>query len=136
MPDLVTTDRVLGRSQPDRRRHVAHRFCSPPDSRPRGLSCLWWAPPWSSPPGVGREPNFQGFLRNRVSTYLGDISYSLYLAHWPVIVLLAAVMATDVYYYACVLTLRFGLAIVSYHFIENPLRYASRGVFVSRHERT
>ncbi|PRC43148.1 acyltransferase [Mycobacterium sp. ITM-2017-0098] len=76
--------------------------------------------------GVGREPDFQGFLRNRVSSYLGDISYSLYLVHWPVIVLLAAVMDTNVYYYASVLTLTFGLAIATHHFVENPLRYASR----------
>lgn len=76
--------------------------------------------------GVGREPELQGFLRNRVSTYLGDISYSLYLVHWPVIMLLATVMDPTVYYYASVLTLTFGLAVAAHHFIENPLRYASR----------
>ncbi len=77
--------------------------------------------------GIGREPDLQGFLRNRVSTYLGDISYSLYLVHWPVIVLLAAVMHPSVYYYASALTLTFGLALLTYHFVENPLRYASWG---------
>lgn len=75
--------------------------------------------------GVGREPDFQGFLRNRASTYLGDISYALYLVHWPVIVLLAAVMETNVYFYAAVVTLTFGLAIAIHHFVEDPLRYAS-----------
>jgi peptidoglycan/LPS O-acetylase OafA/YrhL len=77
--------------------------------------------------GVGGEPSFQGLLRNRVCTYLGDISYSLYLVHWPVIVLLATMMATGVHYYACVLSLSFGLAIASYHFIDSPMRYASWG---------
>lgn len=80
--------------------------------------------------GVGREPDLQFFLRNPVSTYLGDLSYSLYLVHWPVIVLLAAVMDTNVYYYGSVLTLTFGLAIAAHHFIENPLRYASRGAIM------
>lgn len=84
--------------------------------------------------GIGREPDFQGFLRNRVSTYLGDISYSLYLVHWPVIVLVAAVMPTNVYFYATVLALTFGLAIATHHFVENPLRYASRGAILQARE--
>jgi len=75
--------------------------------------------------GVGREPELQGFLRNRVSTYLGDISFALYLVHWPVIVLLAAVMERSVFYYASVVTLAFGLALAVHHFIENPARDAS-----------
>lgn len=84
--------------------------------------------------GIGHEPDFQGFLRNRVSTYLGDISYSLYLVHWPVIVLLSAVMHTNVHFYATVLTLTFGLAIATHHFVENPLRYASRGAILQARE--
>ncbi|WP_231751055.1 acyltransferase [Mycobacterium sp. NAZ190054] len=76
--------------------------------------------------GVGREPVFQGFLRNRAITYVGDLSYALYLVHWPVIVLLAAMMEPDVYFYASVLTLAFGLAVALHHFVENPLRYAGR----------
>ncbi len=75
--------------------------------------------------GVGREPELQGFLRNRVSTYLGDISFALYLVHWPVIVLLAAVMERSVFYYASVVTLAFGLALALHHFVENPARDAS-----------
>ena len=84
--------------------------------------------------GVGREPDLQGFLRNRVSTYLGDISYSLYLVHWPVIVLLAAVMASNVYYYASALALTFGLAVALHHFVEDPLRHASRGAVLQARE--
>ena len=75
--------------------------------------------------GIGREPGFQGLLRNRASTYVGDLSYALYLVHWPVIVLLAVVMAPNVYFYASVLTLTFGLALACHHFVETPLRYAS-----------
>ena len=72
--------------------------------------------------GVGGEPAYQFFLRNPVSTYLGDISYSLYLVHWPVIILLASLMNTSGAYYAAASTLSLGLAIASYHFIENPFR--------------
>jgi peptidoglycan/LPS O-acetylase OafA/YrhL len=74
--------------------------------------------------GVGAEPRFQGFLRNPTSTYIGDISYSLYLIHWPVIVLLGALMDVSVHFYVTVLALSFALAIASYHMIENPLRRA------------
>ncbi|WP_432676786.1 acyltransferase family protein [Rhodococcus pyridinivorans] len=65
---------------------------------------------------------YLGFLTNRFSTYIGDISYSLYLWHWPVIILLAAVMDVGVYYYAAAIFLMFGLSIAAYHFFENPIR--------------
>lgn len=74
--------------------------------------------------GVGGEPRFQGFLRNPVSCYIGDISYSLYLVHWPVIVLLGAIMDDSWYFYFAAVTLSSALAIGSYHFVENPLRHA------------
>ncbi|MGE2736477.1 acyltransferase family protein [Mycolicibacterium vaccae] len=74
--------------------------------------------------GVGREPNFQPLLRNRAFTYVGDISYSLYLVHWPAIVLLAAVMNPTIYYDAATLALTFGLAIALHHFVDTPLRHA------------
>jgi peptidoglycan/LPS O-acetylase OafA/YrhL len=74
--------------------------------------------------GVGGEPRFQGLLRNPVSTYIGDISYSLYLVHWPVIVILGAMVDVGWRFYFGVLTLAFGLTIASYHFVENPLRHA------------
>ena len=75
--------------------------------------------------GVGREPDYQPFLRNPVSTYIGNISYSLYLVHWPVIVLLGAIMGVSGSYYVAAVALTFGLAIASYHLIENPMRHAS-----------
>lgn len=75
--------------------------------------------------GVGVEPNFQAFLRNPVSGYIGDVSYSLYLWHWPVIVILGAVMPRDTYFYVTVLALTFALSVASFHYIENPMRYGS-----------
>jgi peptidoglycan/LPS O-acetylase OafA/YrhL len=74
--------------------------------------------------GVGGEPRYQGFLRNPVSGYVGDISYSLYLVHWPVIVVLGALMDNSIYFPAAVVALAFGLTIASYHFVESPLRHA------------
>ncbi|MBX7446637.1 acyltransferase [Mycolicibacterium sp. 3033] len=76
--------------------------------------------------GVGTEPPFQPLLRNRVSTYLGDLAFALFLVHWPVIVLLHAEMKTSVYFYASTLSLMFGLALLLHHLIEKPLRHASR----------
>lgn len=75
--------------------------------------------------GIGGEPMFQPLLRNPAATYLGDLSYALYLVHWPVIVLLGTAMDTGVYFYAGALALSFGLAIACHHFLENPLRHGS-----------
>lgn len=75
--------------------------------------------------GVLEEPMQQQLLRNRVAVYIGDISYSLYLVHWPVIVFLGALMtARGGNYYVAAVAISFALAIASYHFVENPLRYA------------
>lgn len=73
--------------------------------------------------GVGGEPRFQAFLRNPVSAYVGDISYSLYLVHWPIIVIGSYLMDPGLYFDVVVIGLAFGLAIASYHFVENPLRH-------------
>lgn len=75
--------------------------------------------------GVGSEPMFQPLLRNQAATYLGDLSYALYLVHWPVIVLLGTAMETSVYFDASALALSFGLAIACHHFLESPLRHGS-----------
>ncbi|KAB7751640.1 acyltransferase family protein [Mycolicibacterium mucogenicum] len=74
--------------------------------------------------GIGEEPKYQWLLRNPLSAYIGDISYSLYLVHWPVIVILSALMTRGPAYYLTSITCIFGLAIASYHFVENPLRRA------------
>ncbi|NKR74034.1 acyltransferase family protein [Rhodococcus hoagii] len=88
--------------------------------------------PWAAAPvlgaalvicaGVAGEQKYLQVLTNRASTYIGDISYSLYLWHWPVIVLLAALMDRTTYYYAAALLLMFGCSIFAYHFFENPIR--------------
>ncbi|MFC9836874.1 acyltransferase family protein [Rhodococcus sp. NPDC127530] len=88
--------------------------------------------PWAAVPvvgaaliigaGVSGQHRFLQILTNRVSTYVGDISYSLYLWHWPVIIMLGVLMDRGTYYFATALFLMFGLSIASYHFFENPIR--------------
>jgi peptidoglycan/LPS O-acetylase OafA/YrhL len=76
--------------------------------------------------GTGGSVPAPRLLDNRVAGYVGDLSYSLYLWHWPVIVLLPAFLATDtpLFWTVCVV-LAFGLSIASYHAVENPLRRAT-----------
>lgn len=69
--------------------------------------------------GTGGEQRFLWPLTNPVSGYIGNISYSLYLWHFPVIVLLAAVIpATDHRYLFIAVGLMGVLSVASYHFIE------------------
>lgn len=73
--------------------------------------------------GTGGPVRFLWPLTNRVSGYLGDISYSLYLWHWPVVVLLVAFMpAGNLHYYLTAGTISLVLSVMSYHFIENRFR--------------
>ena len=62
-------------------------------------------------------------LTNPVSQYLGKVSYSLYLWHFPVVVLIVTVVAQySVAYWVGGLVLIFGLAIASFHLLEDPAR--------------
>lgn len=73
--------------------------------------------------GIGGEQRYLWPLTNRFSGYLGDISFSLYLWHFPMIIfastffggggkrtILAALLATAIF------------AVASYHFVEDPIR--------------
>lgn len=84
--------------------------------------------------GVGSEPSWNILLNNPVCLYVGDISYSLYLWHWPVIVFLTSVMPRSPSFYTACIALSLAGAIFSYSFIENPIRYMSdfKPVLISR----
>ncbi len=56
--------------------------------------------------------------------YIGKISYSLYLWHWPFIVLAKHTVGTSYLMIALCLGLTILFAIASYHFIEKPFRNA------------
>lgn len=64
-------------------------------------------------------------LTNRAARYVGDISYSLYLWHWPIAVLMLAILPRGGRYFAAVLLLTFILSALSYRFVEDPIRRSS-----------
>ncbi|HEV3053788.1 MAG TPA: acyltransferase family protein [Solirubrobacteraceae bacterium] len=69
-------------------------------------------------------------LTNPVSQYVGKISYSVYLWHFPVVVLIVTVVAQySVGYWLAGLALIFGLSAASFHLLEDPAR---RGTWFRR----
>ncbi|WP_232496772.1 acyltransferase family protein [Agromyces humatus] len=62
-------------------------------------------------------------LTNRVSTYVGAISYSLYLWHFPVIVLLASFVPLESRrYHVLAIAITAVASVLSYHLVEEPVR--------------
>ncbi|MGY1742164.1 MULTISPECIES: acyltransferase family protein [unclassified Blastococcus] len=61
-------------------------------------------------------------LTNPLARYVGGLSYSLYLWHFPVIVVLAALVPVDATYYALVLAITAVASMASYHLVEQPIR--------------
>lgn len=77
--------------------------------------------------GIGRDTRYLFIVDNRPIIYLGDISYSLYLWHLPLAVLLTAWFPLgDPLFYLSAIVLSFGAAIATYHLVERPLRYSRR----------
>lgn len=72
--------------------------------------------------GVGGSAYFV-IATNPVSRYLGQISYSAYLWHWPIYVYVAAMVGKEspMYLYAA-LPIALVVGALSFHFIENPIR--------------
>ncbi|MGW0230886.1 acyltransferase family protein [Actinopolymorpha singaporensis] len=65
---------------------------------------------------------------NKSSVYVGTISYSLYLWHWPVLILSRARFGFDheVALGAGCIAVSLALSCVSYRFLENPVRQSAR----------
>ncbi|MGZ6670333.1 MAG: acyltransferase family protein [Solirubrobacteraceae bacterium] len=62
-------------------------------------------------------------LTNPFSQYLGKLSYSLYLWHFPVVLLIVAVVPQySTAYWVVGLALIFGLSAASFHLLEDPAR--------------
>jgi peptidoglycan/LPS O-acetylase OafA/YrhL len=73
--------------------------------------------------GVGHPQHHLMPLTNTVAQYLGDISYSLYLWHFPIIILaLAYYPGKGLAYALWCLALSLIVSALSFHLIENPLR--------------
>lgn len=62
-------------------------------------------------------------LMLRPVTYTGQISYSLYLWHWPIVALGPIVLATSWRSSALYVAIMAIAAVVSFHWVEKPLRY-------------
>jgi len=70
-------------------------------------------------------------LRQSTSVYLGRLSYSLYLWHWPVYTLMRWTVGLDGYLdKALALAITFILSIFSYHLIETKTQGISRRIMV------
>ncbi|KRE47558.1 hypothetical protein ASG92_09960 [Arthrobacter sp. Soil736] len=88
--------------------------------------------PWAAAPvlatalvilaGTGGRQRFMWPLTNKGTGYVGAISYSLYLWHFPVIVLLGAVIdPSSPLYFAAAIFLTVALASAAYHLVEKPV---------------
>lgn len=75
--------------------------------------------------GTERDPT-PWPLRNRLVGFTGDISYSLYLWHWPVIVLVGTVAPrSTLVFYVLAAGATALLSVVSYYAVEQPVRRSS-----------
>jgi peptidoglycan/LPS O-acetylase OafA/YrhL len=74
--------------------------------------------------GTGVNRSFLWPLTNPFSRYLGDISYSLYLWHFPVTILFLSLYPGDsAEYYTFGVVAMLILSVLSYHLVENPARH-------------
>ena len=75
--------------------------------------------------GIGGPQPWLFPLTNRPANYIGDISYSLYLWHFPVIILLPALLQVDTWsYYTGAIILMAALSTLSFHQVEERTRHA------------
>ena len=73
------------------------------------------------------------WLETKPSVFIGQISYSLYLWHWPVYMFLAYYLSGDLPWSFRVggLVLVFGLATLSWRFVEQPIRSRRISIFAA-----
>jgi len=72
--------------------------------------------------GTGTDKEVQAWpLRSRPVTYVGDMSYSLYLWHWPVIMIVTALLPREMVVIPASLALTVGLSMLSYRYVETPI---------------
>lgn len=74
--------------------------------------------------GQSRDNPVVRVLASRPALFIGAISYSLYLWHWPVLVLFRwTVGAEALVHQVAILLLSFALATASYYWVETPVRH-------------
>ena len=79
-----------------------------------GTSALLWA--------GNRHAFTNSFFALRPLTYMGDISYTLYLWHWPIWVFGIAIYGRNNWVVSLGLLLTFVFSAVQYHLVEDPFR--------------
>lgn len=76
--------------------------------------------------GTGGDHRYMAPLTNKVSRYLGDISFSLYLWHFPFIIFSEAVVRDQgPVYFSLLLLAILVWSMGSYHFVEDPIRHSA-----------
>lgn len=90
--------------------------------------------PFALLPAIGTAlillPTFQVtpiaiLIENPLMRWLGDISYSLYLWHFPVLIFMTTWFGSQPAILLSALAITIGLSALSYRFIENPIRHSS-----------
>ncbi len=79
---------------------------------------------WSGSKQFGKGPVH--WLSSKGITYVGDISYSLYLWHFPWLLLSARVLEVSITQQIIGILGAFICAVISYHFFENPIRHSAK----------
>ncbi len=75
--------------------------------------------------GTGTCSRLNRLLSIRSLTYVGDLSFSIYLWHWPVLVIGMAVLDTRaVEVRLGLVAVALGLSVASHRLVENPFRHA------------
>ena len=87
---------------------------------PVGGACLLLAA------GVATRVGFSRLLSVRPMVWIGDISYGLYLWHWPLIVFARALWPAESWAVKIAAVAALLPSWLSYRFVENPIRFHSR----------
>lgn len=78
---------------------------------------------------VGNVESVAPILSNRVASFIGKISYSLYLVHWPIAVFMPLETWGEK---VAALTVCFVAAVSQFYLVEHPLRRGGKGVELTR----
>jgi peptidoglycan/LPS O-acetylase OafA/YrhL len=79
--------------------------------------------------GIGGPPRHAWVLTNPGAQYVGRLSYSLYLWHFPVIVLAPALLPGGPWLLVVIVVAMAALSVASYHLIEEPWRRPNSSVW-------
>lgn len=81
---------------------------------------------------LGRKTWLSRFLSNPVLKWIGDRSYSIYLWHYPIILLISKGIKASWWITLIEIVLSVVLAELSYRFIETPIRHGIIGEYFKK----